>query len=973
MLDDHGAGDPLGLTRVTILVPTRRAVRALRDAFLRATHGRPTLLPILRAIGDVDEDALALDEGADGLAFLGEDAVPPAIADQERHFILTRLVMAWWRRDGQAVSPGRAAGVALDLARLVDSVHTNDLDFSALDDLVPEDYAAHWQRTLDFLTIVTRAWPAILAERGEIDAADRRRRLLRLLARRWRETPPADPVIAAGSTGSQPATAELLTVVAGLPQGRVILPGLDRDLDDAAWMALDDSHPQSALKRLLGRLAITRDDVAPWPVALRRRNEAGGGGRANLLRQAMYPAAISERWAEPAAVGSVGSVGGLSRIDCPDTAREALVIALMMRSVLERPCEQAALVTPDRDLARRVASELERWSISVDDSAGVALADTAPARFMRLIARATATEAAPVELMEMLKHPLASGGLAPGRFRNLARAVERICLRGPRPPAGFAEIGRLLRAAEAGDGLCRWWRGVEARMAPLVACFDRKAVSLADMLAAHVAAAEALADDGAAKANPLWAGDAGNALARAIEEAGHAASHLPPLEPQDYPLLFDHLTKGRMVRPRYGRHPRLHIWGPLEARLQHADLVILGGLNEGVWPREPAADPWLSRPMRAAFGLPPADRLIGLSAHDLTQLCGAPRAVLTRAEKADNAPTVPSRWLVRLETIVEGSGARLDDPEGHASADWLRWAQALDQPSGPPRPVKPPAPRPPVAARPRRLSVTRIEALMRDPYQIFARSILGLYPMAPLDEPPGPAHFGIMVHDGLERFFKELGDRPPGDDALDRLLAAGRSAFAALERRPLFESYWWPRFARIAEWLLAEERKAASPPVRRLIEAKGEIALPAPGGVFALEARADRIDDLGPAGALILDYKTGTVPEKSEIEAGFAPQLPLEAVILLDGGFPEVGRKTVLRLEYWKLSGGDPAGKVIRIEDVDALARAAADGLETLIARFDHAATPYLARPAPKHAPRYSDYDHLARVKEWADTAPDGE
>ncbi len=975
LLDRHG-GDPLALSRVTVLLPTRRACRSLREAFLRVSSGRPLILPAMRPLGDMDEEELGLAAGDNGAAAADMLDLPPAIAPLRRQLLLARLILA---RGEDVEDVAQAARLAHELATLLDQVQTEGLDFSALAGLVPDDYAEHWQITLRFLRIVTEAWPEILREQGVLDPADRRNRLIAAQARQWRENPPHDPVIAAGSTGSIPATADLLSVIARLPGGAVILPGLDRDLDDDSWAVLEPGHPQFGMKQLLERISVAREEVDPWPAV--REAAAVHPGRLHLLSEAMRPAATTDAWRH-LAPPSADALDGLSAAEAAGAREEAAMIALAMRAELEEPEHTAALVTPDRGLARRVAAELRRWGVEVDDSAGVPLDRTPAGAFLRLSAAMVAEKAAPIALLAALKHPLAAGGLAPGLFRARMRRLERLVLRGPRPAAGFDGLAAALRAALAatpsgpaggGDGLIAWLDDLTDAAAPLIAVMERPEAPLREIVEAHLGFAERLADDGGeARGRRLWAGDDGEALAAFVAELHAAAEALPPIDPGTYPALLSVLMEGQAVRPRFGRHPRLAILGPLEARLQHFDLLVLGGLNEGTWPAEPAADPWMSRPMRQAFGLPVPERRIGLAAHDFVQGAAALRVLLTRATKVEGAPTVPSRWLVRLGALLEARELSLPAPFKGRLAGWEEW---LDRP--PAReiaPWGPPEPRPPVAARPRRLSVTQVETWMRDPYGIYARHILRLAALDEIDADPGAADRGTAIHEALDRFVREFGGVLP-DDAYERLLAYGREAFGEALARPGVAAFWWPRFARIADWFLAEERRRRETLVTLGTEIKGTMNLPGPAGDFTLVAKADRIDRLADGRLAIIDYKTGATPKKADVETGYAPQLPLEAAMARAGAFPGVPAVEVGQLSVWRLPGGSPPGEIAVLKvDVAAVAETARAGLEELIAAFDDAATPYHARPKPEVAPQFSDYEHLARLKEWsAGGGEDGE
>ena len=983
------SGDPLALSRAQVLLPTRRACRSLRDAFLRAGGGQPLLLPCMMPLGDLDADELLLSGEPDALGVGFGDDLPPAMPPLRRQLLLTRLILEWSRARGSgdsglAAAPreDQAARLAEELARLIDQVETEGLTFDRLADLVPEDYADHWQVTLAFLKIVTEHWPALQAAEGCIGPAERRRLLLEAQAEAWRRAPPADPVIVAGSTGSIPATAALIGVVAGLPNGAVVLPGLAQDHDEASWTAIrdDPNHPQYGLARLLKGLGLAPSDVAPWPGA------ATGPAivaRRRFIDRALAPAEATADWSEPDAaapgpadVQDLGSsLAAVQRIDCDSPGEEAAVIALILRQSVDVPGRRAALVTPDRALARRVAAELRRWDIEIDDSAGMPLADTPVGTFLRLTASLAASDLAPLPLLSALKHPLAAGGLGPAAFRWRVRALELAVLRGPRPAPGFAGLRRALRTVgeTLAPGLREWLDDLEERLTPFLRALGSATSRLGDVVQSHVACAEALAasdeESGAAR---LWVQEAGEAAALFVAELAEATGagglELPHMTGERYPALLDSLMAARVVRPRYGSHPRLAILGPLEARLQQLDVMVLGGLNEGTWPAETEAGPWLSRPMRADFGLPSPERRVGLAAHDFAQAFTAPAVYLTRASRVEGAPTVPSRWLLRVDGLLRA----LDTEIGLTgeSGAWRAWAAALDRPPSV-DPIAPPAPRPPVTDRPRELSVTQIETWMRDPYALYAAVILDLQALDPIDADPGAAERGVLVHRALERFIRAHPETLP-EDARDSLIAIGRRVFDELAARPGVWAFWWPRFERIADWVVAAERARRTRMRQARPEVRGRLELPGPAGPFRIRAKADRIDVTADGGIAILDYKTGALPTSTAIELGFSPQLPLEAAIAAAGGFAGLPEGTPVELGFWRLSGGEPPGEQRLLRgDPAAWAAHALDGLTALIAAFDDEAMPYSAAPRPDWAPRYSDYAHLARVAEWAGSAPE--
>jgi ATP-dependent helicase/nuclease subunit B len=952
---DRSDGDPLALSEALVLLPTRRACRALAEAFLRVNDGAPLLLPRLVPLGDVDDDELSL-QTIDG-ALPDAAEIPPAIPELRRRLLLTRLILAVDAAEGGGpTNPAQAARLAAELARLLDQFQTERLGFDRLAGLVPEEFARHWQVTLQFLKIVTEHWPAVVAEQGAIDPAERRNRVAAAQIEAWRLAPPKGLVVAAGSTGTIPATADLIVAVAGLATGAVVLPGLDTTLDAATCKAMGASHPQYGMVRLLERLGLAPSEVAPWPSP---PGEADYRERTRVLAAIMSPAEL-----DPVRLDNrdlVRALGKVRRVDCPGPREEATVIALMMREALETPGKTVALVTSDRALARRVAGELRRWDIEVDDSAGEPLDRSPPGSFLRLTARLVAEEFAPVPLLAVLKHPLAAAGGDPVLLRAQARQLEMLTLRGPRPGPGVDGLRAALGARPAPDvrALLDWLEAATASIRGLMAA---RRAGVTELLAAQVGFAESLAGTAnEGEANGLWSFEAGEALADFVAELAQAADTLPPIPGSAWPGLLDALMQGRPVRPRYGRHPRLHIWGQLEARLQRADMVILGGLNEGTWPAEPDVDPWLSRPMRADLGLPPAERRIGLAAHDFAQAFAAREVVLTRSTRVDGTPTVPCRWLLRLDNVLAAAGTSV--LVTHEAAKWLAWQDRLDRPTDPVW-IRAPAPVPPVAARPRQLSVTQVEALVRDPYSVYARHILRLRPLDPIDADPGAAERGTLIHAALDEFMKTYPEGLP-PDARKHLIAIGRRKFAEASSSPGVLAYWWPRFERIADWFIAEETER-----RRLCEVihaevKGHVEIAAPAGPFTLTAVADRIERRKDGSLVIADYKTGGLPPKSDVAAGFAPQLPLEGVIAEAGGFPGVPAGAVGSIEFWQVRGSVPPGEIrAAADDPDAIANARR-GLEGLIALFDDPLTPYVARPYGDRNARTADYDHLERVKEW--------
>jgi ATP-dependent helicase/nuclease subunit B len=1000
------ADDPLALADLTILLPTRRAVRAMREVFVTKVGGKAAILPIIRTIGDVDEEDHLLAVSAEASADL--IVLPEAISRLSRHLYLTQLTLAWGktvRREKLKIgasepllipaSAADAARLARDLAGLMDDLATAGISFDKLRALAGDDATGYFRITLDSLQIVSEHWPQILAAQNRVDPASRRDHLIRAEASRLREAPPARPIVAAGSTGSIPATAELLKAIAGLPNGAVVLPGLDMTLDDAAFAAITGEkasafgHPQYGIKKLIEKLQIARDDVEPL-VALAPSFEA----RSEFLSEALRPAETTESWAgfrsrhdDATIAAGFADVGFLV---ARNEQEEALAIALAFREAVEKGTGLAALVTPDRTLARRVAVELGRWNLAVDDSAGAPLASLPQGIFAMQLVEAV-VDCDPVALLALLSHPLSAFGMDRARCRRAARILELALLRGDRVHGGLAALSPALAAARggtadpAGRHVARArrslsgadWREADAlvaalieRLAPAEALLRRGAVAvpLKDFAATLLAVLRSAATDETGSDALLWRGPEGEALAKLLEGLIKDESKLV-FPPQEAPPLLRVLLGDVAVSRPVGAETRIHIWGALEARLQSVDFLVLCGLDEGVWPGDTRTDPWLSRMMRSEVGLEPPERRIGLSAHDFAQGFAAPRVLVTRAEKRGGSPTVASRWLQRLTALLGKERTKSITDRGGAYVALSRRIDAVGRNAVTPAPR--PAPTPPLAARPKSLSITEIETLVRDPYAIYARRVLKLEPLDPLGLAPDYALRGTLIHDALGKFTQQWERRPHDGEAEKQLLAIGDRILESIAEFPDVHAVWSHRFRAIARWFIAFERDRDAEIDKRNAEIDGKFSDPELGD-FRLTGRADRIDLRQDGRIDILDFKTGTPPSARQVLSGLSPQLALEGGMATAGFFGEhFARRSVAELAWLGLSRvgrGEVYKSAVEKEwTADQLGAEAIIRFKALILAYADATKPYLSRARPQFETRYeSPYDHLARVREWS-------
>lgn len=965
--------DPAVMASATILLPNRRLTQAVRLAFLRHSQGQPQLLPRLTPIGDIEEDA-------SDLVLAGWDSghLPPVIDPLERQFQLAHLVNLFHQNDdGDSITQAEAFGLARALGEFLDQMQTNGLSFDALHDLVPDELASHWKQIVSFLTILTEKWPDVLAEKQKSDAAIWRDAAIRARAKAWTKQSTNDLIIVAGSTGSVPATQELMKAVLGLPNGYLVLPGFDPLMDSDEWHDLThlsdqtiSAHPQFQMARLLNILEVPREAVAPWPKAPTIA-AVDCKGRVRLIREVMRLTNHTRHWYDLRETPVPASaVEGMQMMVCRDRRHEARAIALAMREVLEEPAKTATLITADQQLADLVSAELSRWGITVPSSAGIRLSDTRAAGFLRLLAEAWADHFSPLSLLALSQHPLCCGGIDKAQFRQMMRKIELQVIR--RQENGYQGGGltHLQKLAAAVDPSLGQFVSKHL-MAPCQALldFENDNLRLPLIADAHAQAAEALSHDGVTPYQ-VWQARDGHRLANLFHGISNYADHII-VERENYAVLLHELMVTQTIYPEESLHPRLAIMGLVEARMQASDLMILGGMNEGTTPQQPEADPWMSRMMRGSIGLPTPFWRAGMAAHDVMMTMAAPKVMLTRSIQDNGSPTEPSRWWRRLMAVLTAS--ELNPPIEQRLVQWDRRRHHL---AGQITPASRPVPVISLDERRRymmKFSATQLEVLMRDPYAIYARRVLGLRALDPILSIPDSALKGTLYHRAIHGFMSQhcRGDLP--DDALDRLLAEGDKHLSALDRTPWIKLFWQLRFKRIAAWLIADESLDRPDREASFSEASGTASVSVGGHDMIISAEADRIDLMQNGTMRIIDYKTGKVPTQTQVNEAINCQLIVEAMIAKAGGFTNISMiPTTIELAYWKLSGTSNApakkehrpGKDVKLDDVITL-------VEKRLGEVMDPKTPFPSEEVMHDNLKYSDYRHLARVNEWSITGED--
>lgn len=942
---------PHAMAQIDLIVNTRRMARRLRELF---DQGPPGFLPRIRLLSEIEDLVPGL-------------SLPRPTPPLRRRLQLIQLISHLLDADPNIAPRASLYALADSLAGLIDEMQGEGVSAQTIADLDVSDQSGHWERAQKFLDIA-HAYLDQMASQPDSEA--RRRQMVQRIAVHWQENPPQTPVIVAGSTGSRGTTALLMEAVARLPQGALVLPGFDFDMPTDMWGMLEtkeppEDHPQYRFLHLMKALDVRRAQVSSWT-----DTPPPSAARNALISLSLRPAPVTDTWlTEGSKLSDLEhATRDLTLIEAPTPRIEALTIAMRLRKAVEEG-KTAALITPDRMLTRQVTSALDRWNILPDDSAGMPLHLSPPGRFLRHVARLFTRKMDGEGLLTLLKHPLTHSG--EGRNTHQLN-VQRFELQVRRDGLPYPEAEGILRIGT------KMADGVDDRSAAMdwvdwvAETFDSHVVtaprSLANWVTAHVDLAERIARGPSGDMHhELWRKKAGRKAKEVIENLIEQAPHGGDMSASDYADLISALLTAEEVRDTEGPHPYVMIWGTLEARVQGADLVILGGLNDGTWPEAPPPDPWLNRQMRLRAGLLLPERRVGLSAHDYQQAIAAPEVWLTRAIRSDEAETVPSRWLNRLENLLKG----LPDKSGKAAwsamqtrgADWIIQSEALeafDRVDPAPRP----SPRPPLSARPRNLSVTEIKRLIRDPYAIYAKHVLRLKSLNPLVQPPDALVRGIVVHEIMEVFIKSV-CQDASRLTRDHLMEVTETVLAENVPWPAARLMWQARVERIADWFIAQEEIRQSYATPMLFEKAAEGRLEFADLGFKLRGYADRIDRTDHGDVLIYDYKTGNPPSPKEQEF-FDKQLLLEAAMVEEGGFEKVGPAPVANALFIGL-GSSPKEVAAPLDKEPPSAVLA--GLHALIATYLSPEQGFTSRRLVKTEDMAGDYDQLARFGEWDGTA----
>ena len=849
--------------------------------------------------------------------------------------------------------------LADSLANLMDEIQNEGVDPDKIAGLEVTDQSGHWDRTLRFVQLIQTY---VIGQSQGTNPGETLRDQVLHLAQKWQNSPVLDPVIVAGSTGSRGATLEFMQAVMTLPQGMVVLPGYDRDMPAAAWDKLHDplrsqDHPQYRLAHVAHSLGQDPSNIPGWhPAAL------GNRARTALISLALRPAPVTDSWLSegPNLPDLQDATRDITWVNAPSKRAEALAIALKLREAVDQN-KTVAVITPDRQLTRQITAALSYWDVIPDDSAGTPLQLSPPGRFLRHVIQNMIRRVTTGQLLALLKHPLTNSG-ADGTHRGthlrLTRELE-LYLRANVNPYPTAEILAKFAQNTPVEGIAEWADWVTSAF---LTHTPPDQGDFGDWVRHHKMRAETIAGGPAAQdSGELWLHKAGKMAWAVFDTMTQAADSAPAMSGQDYANVFSGILAQDSLRDYQTPHENIMILGTLEARVQTADTIILASLNEGTWPEPPSADPWFNRAMRQQVGLLLPDRQIGLSAHDFHTAVCLKNVWITRSLQSDDVQTVPSRWINRLQNLLNG----LPDQGGKQALDdmiargqtWLDRVTLFDRAPQVPRATRPSV-IPPVAARPTKLSVTEIKTLIRDPYAIYAKHVLRIEPLDDMDAEPDARLRGTVLHDIFENFINDW-DAIPDTDRARALVERAHAALDQAAPWALTRIQWANQIERLAEWFVAQERIRRDTATPIALERKGRWVLPDLD--FTLTGKVDRLDDIG-GQTIVYDYKTGTAPSGPQ-QINFDKQLYLLSLMVQDGAFDDLAPAQVADAAFLAISTTKADTKIpLNKEDLDT-ARAK---FYKLIDQYRRPDQGYTARRALFQDRDFAPYDPMTRYGEWS-------
>ncbi|OFW96610.1 MAG: hypothetical protein A2977_03455 [Alphaproteobacteria bacterium RIFCSPLOWO2_01_FULL_45_8] len=785
--------------------------------------------------------------------------------------------------------------------------------------------AEHWEKIQKFLTLVSDHWDAILKDEKCVEPVTWQRRFMDIQADLLERDRTKAPIMIAGSLGTIPSTARLIKVISTLKNGVVILPGLQREQKKEF---LSSRHPQFFLHRLLKKLNSAPEGVRELP--------SKEWNNASLFLEKIFDSRFTGPWILPP------SMENIQYIETSDQGEEARIICISIRKALEEGKKKILCISSDPKLLHRVSAELGFWSLSVSVQKK-SLLDTQIGSFLHLATLWFSSPFPTVVMASTFKHSFVK------KKKDVWNLFEKYILRTWVGNASLLAIEHLLERESAElepdvcDRLKTFYETLKNHLVfvqeaqPLGFYLDKLESLIAWLLGSETDLENLfleLAPEEGVVFQQLW---------QDLKKSSALIMTHPKMLSE---ILFSLLQDHQIPNVSKGNNESIFLMSPAEARFMEADFKILAGLNEGTWPAELRVDPFFSSSMRETLGLPSLETRFSQSAHDfLSAICIPVPVLITRSLRVGGVPSVPSRFLSYLEMRM--GAYNLTFSQNKDLKVWARNLNSVSQKTD----LQAPRPLPPVSQRPKRLSVTDVSILLRDPYSIYAKHILKLTRLEPFIPEEKSRLFGLFVHNFLHRWA------PTSETPMDVLLSGRAKFLFELYLGPVEQSrFLWEKFSILFEWVKQQKKLANTS-----TEIKGEFSFAVEDHLFTLFGKADRVD-WDQEGAILIDYKTGSIPPLSHVKEGKASQITLEALIFLRGGFSDLPPRLPLRdLQYWGLLSEE----ILSIkEDLSLLTAQTQQNLEQLISSFYKETTPYLSHP--KGFIKEGEYDHLARLQEWS-------
>lgn len=947
--------DPLSLGSYCVLLPTQRSLRTLKY-LLGTTSKKSLFLPNLYTLNDLvprPEDFLAA--VCKTLSHQDLDALnlPQPLSPLRARLLCAEALKRAPSLFDTPLRPTQIFELSESLLKVLEEILTHPIPIELWKKYIPSTHATHWEKIEHFLKTLSYLWPEILKAENASDPGVFAQRRLEILGKILNQKPLKSPLIIAGIRGLSPNFIPLLKAVSHSAKSIFLFDSLHPDFLQNIPKKMTPHHPLHEQISLLRDLQVPLDTLRPLPFSERSPATCP---RTRLLF--VNHALSFESLGETSSHDFEKCCDGVSFFEATSPQEEARLIALKMRHILETPNKTAALVTPDRTLAKFVKAELLRWGIRIDDSGGIPLSDLSCGLYFLMSLRTILSNYTPLSLIALLKHPLTRMGRNPNSLESTLKTLELYALRGLKMSPGLQSLEERLRHAriqaspqlkEDLDQALLLLSDLKKTCEPLERTL-KKGATPALLLKCHedILLNLSLTEQGIPL---LWGENSEKEAFSLFEKICEETYNLPPLQHSFYLPFLEDLFKNTLFQPKGDVHPRLTILGLFESRLLTKDCLILGSLNEGTWPDLPTANPWLNRHLMDALNLPDPMVRIGVAIQDFIHGFLSSEVLLTRSKRDFQGIKRPSRILIYLKAFLESKGLSLPSP---SEAELLRHLET-------PPPIKsssPPKPTPPINARPHIFSVSDIETWIKDPYGFYARKILNIRPLHSFEETPTSADFGSLVHKLLE---KAMGTSPPS------ILTMGTAFETTAFFKALSEGekyFWKAHLLDLLERFLIEHAQRHSLKTLHEVDVTFELCM---GDIaehpFILNGRIDRLE-VESDHLHIIDYKTGNLPSFENIENGTTPQLPLLGMMLKYGeNNPSLTHEILL--SYWPLKKqkrikNDP---LVSIKNPDFLIKITLERFKKLLHLF------YAQNsPASYEALAYglSSYTHLSRIKEWA-------